>query len=149
MARLTFEQFTTNDAVQFAVARAIREEVFLVEQGVPPADEWDAYEDDATHFLMRVDGEAMGTARVRILGDVAKLERIALRKPARGKGFGEQLMQHLLAFARPQPGVTSAKLSAQTYAIMFYQKCGFTLVSAEYMDGGIPHKMMQRVLTKN
>lgn len=146
MGSPTFEQFTTNDAAQFALARAIREEVFLVEQGVPPADEWDAYEDDATHFLMMVDGEAMGTARVRILGDVAKLERIAIRKPARGKGLGEQLMQHLLGFARRQRGVTTAKLSAQCYAIPFYEKCGFAVVSDEYLDAGIPHKMMQMVL---
>ncbi len=143
---LHYHAFTTADRAQFAVARAIREEVFLVEQSVPPADEWDAYEDDATHFLMMVDGEAMGTARVRILGDVAKLERIAIRKPARGKGLGEKLMQHLLAFARQQPGVTSVKLSAQCYAIPFYEKCGFTVVSAEYMDAGIPHKMMQMAL---
>lgn len=146
---LSFVNFTTADRERFAEARAIRTTVFIEEQQVPPADEWDAFEDDATHVLMYVDGVAMGTARLRILGEAAKLERIAIRREGRGKGYGEAITQHLLHLAAAQPGVLQAKLSAQTHAIGFYEKQGFTVCSEAYMDAGIPHRMMAQPLTKN
>jgi predicted GNAT family N-acyltransferase len=142
---IKFEQFMADDA-RFATCRFIRDEVFVVEQRVSPAEEWDTHEYEATHFLMLVEGAPMGTARVRLLGDMAKLERIAIRSYVRGQGLGEQLMQHLMAFVREQKGITTAKLSAQTYAIPFYEKCGFTIISDEFIDAGIPHKMMEKSL---
>ena len=47
------------------------------------------------------------------------------------------------------PAVLTAKLSAQTYAIPFYEKFGFIVCSEEYMDAGIPHKDMQLFLDRN
>ncbi len=141
---VVFEHFRTTDVARFAQARAIRDVVFIQEQSVPVADEWDDFEDDATHFLMWVDGAPLGTARVRILGEVAKLERIAICKPARGRGYGALLMAQLLEFATHQSGVTQAKLSSQTHAIAFYEQHGFRVCSEEYMDAGIPHQMMVR-----
>ena len=141
---VTIAHFLTSDGAQFAACRAIRNAVFVVEQQVPPADEWDLLEDAATHMLLRVDGVPMGTARVRILETTAKLERIALLKVARGFGYGDQLMQYLLAFARMHHGVNTAKLSAQLYAIPFYERYEFTVCSDTYMDAGIAHQMMVR-----
>ena len=43
-------------------------------------------------------------------------------------------------------GVTKAKLGAQTHAIGFYEKLGFTVHGPEYDDAGIPHRDMSRSL---
>lgn len=142
---LWFEQLLADDA-RFAMCRFIRDEVFVMEQRVSPVDEWDTHDYEATHFLMLVDGAPMGTARVRVLGDVAKLERIAIRSYVRGQGLGKKMMQYLLQFAAQQKGVITARISAQTYAIAFYEKCGFAITSEEFIDAGIPHKMMERGL---
>jgi predicted GNAT family N-acyltransferase len=37
-------------------------------------------------------------------------------------------------------------LSAQTHAVPFYRKYGFTEEGAEYMEAGIPHQDMRRAL---
>ena len=41
----------------------IREEVFVVEQEVDRAEEYDEFEETSTHFLARLEGEPVGTAR--------------------------------------------------------------------------------------
>ena len=38
------------------------------------------------------------------------------------------------------------ELSAQTHAIAFYRRYGFEVVSEEYLDAGIPHRMMRLLL---
>ena len=43
---------------------------------------------------------------------------------------------------RGQPGITRAKLGAQTHAIGFYEKLGFAPYGPEYDDAGIPHRDM-------
>lgn len=40
------------------------------------------------------------------------------------------------------PGVTRAKLGAQTHAIGFYERLGFAAYGPEYDDAGIPHRDM-------
>ena len=37
-------------------------------------------------------------------------------------------------------------LGAQTHAIGFYEKLGFTAFGPEYLDAGIPHRDMDRPL---
>lgn len=38
------------------------------------------------------------------------------------------------------------KLNAQTQALHFYEKLGFTVTSGEFLDAGIPHKAMEMEL---
>ena len=47
---------------------------------------------------------------------------------------------------RTHPGVTTAKLGAQTHAIGFYEKLGFLAQGPVYDDAGIPHRDMTREL---
>ena len=47
---------------------------------------------------------------------------------------------------RVQPGITRAKLGAQTHALGFYEKLGFTAYGPVYDDAGIPHRDMTRDL---
>ncbi len=36
------------------------------------------------------------------------------------------------------------KLHAQSYAVPFYEKLGYTVTSPEFMDAGIPHRAMEK-----
>lgn len=123
--------------------RAIRREVFVVEQNVPEAEEWDGRDGAAIHLLARDDsGAAIGTARILVQGATGKIGRVAVLKSARGTGAGAALIRAALDELRALPGVTRAKLGAQTHAIGFYQKLGFAAYGPEYDDAGIPHRDM-------
>lgn len=124
-------------------ARAIRFEVFVDEQQVPPELELDAYDATARHWLLRVDGEPVGTARAVEKPDGWKIGRVALRRSARGQGLGHVLMRAILEEGRAS-GAPAYYLDSQEYAIPFYQKLGFEVRGERFMDAGIPHFRMWR-----
>ncbi len=127
---------------------AIRFEVFVDEQGVPPElepDEWDA---NALH-LLAVDGatgEILGTARLVNKGNgVAKIGRVAVKQSARGRGVGQTLMAHALDHAA-RAGHTLVVLDAQVHVVPFYERLGFVAAGPIFDDAGIPHRRMTRPL---
>lgn len=131
------------DAVGLAHCHTIRRIVFVEEQQVSPEEEWDDLDASATHYLLYREGAPVGTVRLRILDDTAKIERVAMLAACRGSGLGAQLMQHVMAQARLYPSVRRMRLGAQVQAIPFYEKCGFTVCSELYLDAGIPHRWME------
>lgn len=121
----------------------IRREVFIAEQQVPEALEWDGLDADAVHVLAETrDGTPIGTARLLADGHIG---RMAVRAPWRGNGIGRALLEALLAEARRQ-GMAEVFLHAQTHAIPFYERAGFTTEGEVFMDAGIPHRQMRRSL---
>ncbi|WP_299728607.1 GNAT family N-acetyltransferase [uncultured Tateyamaria sp.] len=125
---------------------ALRRTVFIEEQGVSEADEVDGRDGDALHVLAILDGKALGCARILVSGDTAKIGRVCVLKEARGTGLGAAIIVGCLDVARAQPGVTRAKLGAQTHALSFYEKLGFAAFGPIYDDAGIPHRDMERAL---
>lgn len=133
-------EITVTDDI--ATCRALRRTVFIEEQGVPEADEIDGLDDTAVHLLARQDGVAIGAARLLTLGEIGKIGRVCVLPGARGAGIGAALTRAAVAHFRDVPGVSAAKLGAQTHAIGFYEKLGFAAVGPEYMDAGIAHRDM-------
>ncbi|MDQ2688580.1 MAG: GNAT family N-acetyltransferase [Armatimonadota bacterium] len=126
---------------------AIREAVFVQEQNVPAALEMDEYDATATHFLLRdAAGTPLATARLLDKHGVAKIGRVAVIKPFRGRGLGLVLMRAVVDEARRR-GLTDAVLDSQTYAIPFYERLGFAAEGDEFDDAGIPHFRMRRKLS--
>ena len=123
--------------------RAVRERVFVAEQGVPLELEWDGLDEQALHVIAcTTGGEVVGTGRIL---DDGHIGRMAVLKDWRGKGIGRRLLLQLLQIAQQhqQPTVF---LSAQLEALGFYEKLGFTANGEVFMDAGIPHRRMQRML---
>lgn len=121
---------------------ALRRAVFIDEQGVSEAEEIDGRDGDALHLLATLDGRPVGTARLFATGDTGKIGRVCVLADQRGTGLGAALIRAALQVLRDQPGVTAAKLGAQTHAMGFYEKLGFTATGPEYLDAGIPHRDM-------
>ncbi|MBY6202914.1 GNAT family N-acetyltransferase [Maritalea mobilis] len=121
----------------------IRRAVFIDEQRIPEAEEWDAFDDSCTHVLASApSGQPAGTARIIGKGDMAKIGRVAVLPEFRGTGLGRDLVQFCLQHAR-QSGFAGAELEAQLYAIPFYERLGFTAEGPEFDDGsGILHRYM-------
>ena len=106
---------------------AVRKEVFVAEQGVPPEIEYDAYDEGAVHVLaVREDGLPLGTGRLLHGADAALVR--AVEDAARERGL------------------TGVDLHAQTHALGFYERLGYQAYGPEFPDAGMPHRAMRRAL---
>lgn len=128
-----------------AACFAVREAVFMGEQGVTADEEWDGLDDTALHFLVRGPAGPAGVARLLPKGDSAKIQRVAVMPEYRGTGLGQQIMLVVLDHAR-QAGFEVAVLDAQTHALGFYEALGFVAHGPVFDDAGIPHRAMKLTL---
>lgn len=121
----------------------IRRVVFMQEQGVPEALEWDEWDAVSRHFLAEdVQGHPIGTARLLPDGHIG---RMAVLQFWRRRGVGTALLRQVLAAAR-NAGFATVELAAQTHALKFYERFGFAPFGDEFMDAGIPHRHMRLAL---
>ncbi len=126
-------------------AYAVRIRVFHEEQGIALADEFDEHDATAIHVLATDNGVPVGTARLLELASHAKLGRMAVLKSHRRQGIGAAIVRHLLALAKRR-GHRRIILHAQVQAIPFYASLAFTLQGNEFLEDGIVHQRMVRVL---
>ncbi|MDN7241309.1 GNAT family N-acetyltransferase [Planococcus sp. N028] len=129
-------------------AFAIREEVFVKEQGVPLEDEFDQFDTldgRCEHILVFYKDQAVGTGRVRFMEETGKLERICILEPYRKFGLGKVIIKTLEEIAEER-GASQVKLHGQTQAEGFYKKLGYRNSSNPFMEDGIPHVLMVKEL---
>lgn len=119
----------------------LRREVFVIEQNVPEEIERDADDADATHFVAIAKGEVVGTLRIVFRADDAKIGRVAVAAPWRGRGIARAMMEAGMDHCRGL-GITRFALSAQSDKLGLYEKLGFIAFGDEFMDGGMPHRAM-------
>ena len=122
---------------------AVRNAVFVDEQGVPPELECDGRDADAMHFLaMDKADNPLGTARLLADGQIG---RIAVLPAFRRRGIGRRLLALALDSARRR-GDRHVWLHAQIDARELYLQAGFHIVGERFMEAGIPHIAMEREL---
>lgn len=119
----------------------LREEVFVIEQGVPLEIELDDADDRAIHFVAILGGEVIGTARLVVKGKSGKIGRMAVRKDWRGKGVGTALIDFIKKTFGKKKRV-GLYLHAQESALSFYEALGFTAEGKRFYEAGIPHRKM-------
>ena len=150
------------DEADRAAAYVVRADVFVTEQGVPADLELDELDEVADHFVA-YDGaagdggaRAVGAGRLvvedpgfggadPVLGPVGHLGRLAVRPETRGTGLGVDLVRAIEARAAER-GLRVVALSAQTHALGFYERLGYTAYGPEFDDAGLPHRWMSRTL---
>lgn len=121
----------------------VRGIVFVEEQQVPYADEVDDHEAMAIHVLGEEKGEPVAAGRLRLLDGWAKLERIAVRPAWRGRGFGRQIVEFLIAEARRR-GYRRMRMHAQAHLADYYAAFGFVIDGPMFDECGIDHYLMIR-----
>jgi predicted GNAT family N-acyltransferase len=121
---------------------AVRRAVFVAEQEIAEADEWDAADAVSVHILARLNRDPVGTGRLEPAG---KIGRIAVIAGQRGRGVGTQILLRLLEEAR-RLGIREPHLHAQVQAVPFYEKLGFACEGDAFDEAGIPHVRMSLVL---
>ncbi|MER8060798.1 MULTISPECIES: GNAT family N-acetyltransferase [unclassified Streptomyces] len=144
------------DPADLEACFAVRKDVFVREQGVDEAIEYDAYDAGAVHVLaLRADGTPLGTGRL-LTGEAAvaktgadasvgSLGRLAVSREARGLGIGAALVRAIEDAARAR-GLAAVDLHAQTQALGFYERLGYAAYGPEFLDADMPHRAMRRTL---
>lgn len=128
-------------------AQRLRTAVFVEEQGIAPAQEWDEADATCLHAVAynRL-GQPVATGRLLAGGTgVGKIGRMAVHRVLRGTGVGRQIVQALTHAAQAR-GDHTLRLSAQRTAEGFYHRLGYRAVGETYQDVGIPHIDMERAL---
>lgn len=124
----------------------IRIKVFVDEQKVPLEEESDEYEKDCYHLILYKDNTTIATGRILPLdSETVKFGRIAVTKEVRGTGLGKILMEEMEEKTR-ELGYQEIILGGQVSAIPFYEKMGYTAYGDVFLDGGIDHRMMKKIM---
>jgi predicted GNAT family N-acyltransferase len=124
----------------------IRREVFIVAQDCPEEEEFDDFDEEATHFIAYVKGEPAGTCRFRTTSKGVKLERFAVLEKFRGEGIGKRLVQTVLGYLDKEDleEGTLIYLHSQVAAMGLYTRFGFEKVGEMFDEVGIDHYEMQK-----
>ncbi len=121
----------------------LRDTVFVKEQQVPAEEEWDELDAVCEHVLaIADDGTPIGCGR---LTPERKIGRMAVLGAWRGHGVGAAMLRMLIERAR-EHGWDSVSLHAQVTAIDFYRQHGFEGFGDHFMEAGIEHQAMRRLL---
>ncbi|MBL8593404.1 MAG: GNAT family N-acetyltransferase [Devosia sp.] len=122
---------------------ALRREVFVIEQQIPEAEEFDADDLTATHVVAIAAGNVVGTLRIIWTDEHVKLGRVVVSQLWRGQGISTRLLRFAMDLARDR-GETRFYLTAQHDKLGVYEKLGFVAFGEPFDDGsGILHLKMK------
>jgi predicted GNAT family N-acyltransferase len=129
----------SNDADREA-CKAVREQVFIVEQQVAREDEWDEFDEKSRHVLARdAQGQPIGTGR---LTPQAMIGRMAVVREWRGRQVGAVMLDTLIEQARAL-AYPAVEIHAQAQAVPFYAGFGFSAYGDEFEECNIRHVHMR------
>ena len=135
------------DSSDLQGAIGVRARVFIDEQGVPAGEELDGRDEQALHLVaLTPDGEqVIGTLRLLIDGDLAKIGRVAVDRDWRRQGIAERMLDVALGEAQVR-GARRVRLASQLEVVSLYERAGFVVQSDVFEEAGIPHVFMGRDL---
>ncbi len=138
---VTFKLATNDEELRGALE--VRRQVFVEEQGVSEDLEYDGLDGEALHIVVKDGERVIGTARLRFpTTNQAKVERMAVLKPFRGRGIGSKIISFLKGELKTKR-IEHVVLHAQYVLTAFYKSCGFEETGAPFWEAGIKHIKMQ------
>lgn len=134
-----------NKSSEFIECLSIRRKVFIEEQRISEELEVDDNDKHSYHYLLMIDESkskqlSIGTARWRITEYGIKLERFAVVKEYRNRGYGKFILMHILNDTIPLG--KRIYLHAQETAVNFYKNNGFEILGNPFIEAGIKHYKM-------
>ena len=137
----TFDELTNREL--YEILRA-REAVFVVEQNCPYYD-IDGLDYPSLHMFYK-DEDGSVQACLRIFEKVDEPGTMQIGRVvtvARGIGLGGKILHRAVEWVRENCDATGIYLEAQQYAIGYYAKEGFQVMSDPFLEDGIPHVQMR------
>lgn len=141
---MTFRTIVTDYTSQRTAIRAVRDDVFLREQGISPELEHDEYDERCLHAVVFADQQPVATGRLDLEKN-GKVGRVAVLSEFRRCGLGTRVMQSL-ELAGVEHSLKKIWFHAQVSAVPFYFSLGYQIVGPEFEEAGIAHRLMEKSL---
>ncbi len=134
----SFDELTSREL--YEILRA-REDIFTHEKGMICRDiDGDDY--NCLHIYLESEGKLAAYLRANYLdGGLVKIGRVLTL--THGVGHGRLLMDGAISSVRKRFGAQRILVHAQCDAKSFYERMGFTPISDEYIEEGVPHISME------
>ena len=134
-----FDELDIHDLYEIMKLRC---DVFIVEQECHYED-IDGRDINAIHVYLKDNNEIVGYLRILDKGVVFKevsIGRVIAKR--RRVGIGSELLKAGLKAAKKYYNADKIKIEAQVYVKSFYERVGFKVCGAEFLEDGIPHVPM-------
>ena len=135
-----FNELTTKELYEILKSRA---EIFIIEQNINYQD-LDDIDYKSLHCFYQEDEKVIAYLRAFYKDDnkdIVKIGRVLTLK--HGIGLGKKLLSESLPEIKKILSPKKITMSAQKYAIGFYEKFGFKVVSDEFIEEEILHVIME------
>lgn len=141
MSSVWVAAFTDLDASTLYGLLRLRVDVFVVEQRCSYRELDGRDTEPSTQHLWTADSTGP-TAYLRVLAEPSgwRIGRVCTRRNARGAGLAGRLMDAAVHLTGDAPVV----LDAQSPLAGWYERFGFTVCGAPFLEDGIPHVPMAR-----
>jgi ElaA protein len=139
--KFEFKHFNELSNVELYDMLRLRAEIFVVEQTCIYND-LDGLDKDAIHLIIKKDDEIVGCSRLLQPGTRFpdfSIGRVVVKKNMRGTGLGIRMMEEAKKYMIEQWNAQNIKVSAQKYLQKFYEDLGFSVITEDYLEDGIPH----------
>ena len=146
--RIECKAFTELSVDELYEILALRSEVFVVEQNCIFLD-LDHKDQKALHF-MGFDQKNQLMAYTRLFDEnvyyqgFLSIGRVVASPKGRGEGYGREIFGKSVQRIQEFFGEKPIKIGAQAYLESFYASFGFKSINEDYIEDGIPHKIMVR-----
>lgn len=135
-----FNELTTKELYEILKSRA---EIFIIEQNINYQD-LDDIDYKSLHCFYQEDEKVIAYLRAFYKDDnkdIVKIGRVLTLN--HGIGLGKKLLSESLPEIKKILSPKKITMSAQKYAIGFYEKFGFKVVSDEFIEEEILHVIME------
>ena len=124
----------------------LRKRILRDPLGLEWTDEEIAWEPRERHFVLAEGEEVIACVVARALeAGTMKLRQMAVEPTHQRRGWGRRLLERVEPVLRAD-GVKRIELNARNSAIGFYEGLGYERVGQEFLEVGIPHWKMAKVL---
>ena len=137
----TFDELTTSELFEILKSRA---EIFVKEQKISYVDP-DDVDLKSFHIFANENNRVQAYLRAFFVSeDTIKLGRVLTLQ--HGKGTGTQLMNFAMNELKSKTNCKKIVMDAQKHAVPFYERLGFKVTSEEYLEAGIIHVDMEKIM---
>ncbi len=134
-----FNELTTKELYEIIKARM---EIFVVEQKILYQDLDDIDYNSLHCFILDDNNKVLACLRAYYIDKkTIKIGRVLTIE--HGKGLGKELMVKSLDIIKKTMDYTKICITAQKYAVGFYEKYGFVVTSDDFLEEGIVHVKME------
>jgi len=145
MARIKIETIA-HDSDDYWQALLLRDGLLRSPLGLDYSDEDVAAEADQVHVVARERGEIVGTLLLKSGGGaLVQMRQVAVSSKKQGRGIGKDLVKFAEALVWTERG-DEIFLHARESVIGFYESLGYVGEGEEFIEVGIAHLKMRKVL---